>query len=108
MAFRPVILWTDALVYLLVIAVIAAFVYVRRHEHLRQPWRRVAHSAPGMMGLVVLFFFVVLGLLDSLHFRARLDDSKLSWCVRRHYWNSGWARVVDCVLSRPSAHRRLR
>ncbi len=75
MPFQPVILWTDALVYVLVMVVAGTVLYVRRHEHLRQPWRRVAHSAPGMVGLVVLAFFVVFGLLDSLHFRARIDDA---------------------------------
>lgn len=74
MPFQPVILLTDALVYLLVLVVIVAALYVRRQEHLRQPWRRVAHSASGMVGLVVLAFFVVFGLLDSLHYRARLAD----------------------------------
>jgi peptide/nickel transport system permease protein len=74
MPFEFVILWTDALVYLLVMGVVGAVAYVRRHEHLRQPWRRVAQSAPGMVGLVVLAFFIVFGLLDSLHYRSRLDD----------------------------------
>jgi peptide/nickel transport system permease protein len=84
MPLDPVILWTDALVYVLVIAVAGAALYVRRHEHLRQPWRRVVRSSPGMVGLVVLVFFVVFGLLDSVHFRARLDDSgdgKASYAV---------------------------
>ena len=75
MPFDPVILWTDALIYLLVVAVLGAFLYVRRREHLRQPWRRVARSTPGMVGLVVLAFFVAFGLLDSLHYRARLDGA---------------------------------
>ncbi len=93
MPFEPVILWTDALVYVLVIAIAVAVVYVRRHEHLRQPWRRVAHSAPGMVGLVVLAFFVVFGLLDSLHCRARIDDAagKTSYAVEV-------SSVLDAVL----------
>ncbi|MFN7086743.1 MAG: ABC transporter permease [Burkholderiales bacterium] len=48
--------------------------YVRRHEHLRQPWRRVACSASGMSALTVLVFFAVIGLLDSLHYRPALPD----------------------------------
>ncbi|MCC6534631.1 MAG: ABC transporter permease [Burkholderiales bacterium] len=71
MLFQPVILWTDALVFLLLVALAGVVVYVRRHEHLRQPWRRVAHSATGMAGAVVLAFFVLVGVLDSLHYRAR-------------------------------------
>jgi peptide/nickel transport system permease protein len=72
LSFWPVILWTDALIYLL-IAVIAIFAwYVRRHEHLRAPWRRVARSASGMSALTVLAFFLAVGILDSLHYRTAL------------------------------------
>ena len=72
MPILPVILWTDALVYLLV-AVVAGFVwYVRRHEHLRAPWWRVAQTPAAMSALVVLMVFILIGLLDSLHFRLAL------------------------------------
>ena len=71
----PVVLWTDALVYLLVAATAAYFWYVHRHEHLAVPWRRVASSAPGMSALVVLLAFIALGLLDSVHFRPRLEKN---------------------------------
>ena len=67
--FRLEVLWTDALVWLLV-AVIAAFTwYVRRQPHLRAPWRRVAQSPSGMAAFTVLTFFIVVGLLDSVHYR---------------------------------------
>jgi peptide/nickel transport system permease protein len=68
----PVMLWTDWLVWLLVAAVIGFAFYVRRHEHLVESWRRVTRSRSGMVGLVVLAVFVVIGLLDSVHFRPRL------------------------------------
>lgn len=74
MPFQPVILWTDALVFLLLAVTVGTVVYVRRHEHLRKPWRRVAQSPSGMVGAVFLVFFVVIGLIDSLHYRARLDN----------------------------------
>jgi peptide/nickel transport system permease protein len=69
----PVLLTTDVLVWLLVAAVSAYFVHVRRRPHLLVPWRRVTRSAPGMSALVVLAVFVAIGLLDSLHYRARLE-----------------------------------
>ena len=74
-AFQAVVLWTDWLVYLLVLVVGATTVYVRGREHLRAPWRRVAQSVSGMIGLVVLLVFVAAGLIDSLHFRPRLAMS---------------------------------
>ena len=74
MLLKPVILWTDALILVLVTAVVAFAWYVSRHEHLRVPWRKVARSRYGMSALVVLSAFIVVGLLDSLHFRLALDS----------------------------------
>ena len=76
MSFMPVILWTDALIYLLLAAVAAFAWYVRRQEHLLAPWRRVVRSASGMSALTVLVFFVAVGLLDSLHYRPALPAAE--------------------------------
>lgn len=73
MLFKPVILWTDALIYVLIAAVAVFAWQVRRHEHLRAPWRRVGHSPSGMASAVILVFFVAVGLLDSVHFRPALE-----------------------------------
>ena len=75
MPFKPVILWTDALIYLLLIVVIIFTWYVRRNEHLLVPWRRVGHSVSGMMAFTVLILFISIGLLDTVHFRPALDNN---------------------------------
>jgi len=69
MNFKLEFLWTDALVWLLVLVVAVFAWYVRRQPHLRAPWRRVAQSASGMAALAVLSFFIVVGLVDSIHYR---------------------------------------
>jgi peptide/nickel transport system permease protein len=74
MSFMPVILWSDKLVFLLLAAVIAWAVYVRRHEHLLLPWRRVAQSATAMVSLLVLSLFLLVGLLDTLHYQVALPE----------------------------------
>lgn len=74
MSFMPVILWSDALVFLLLVAGIAATWYTRQHEHLMLPWRRVAQSAMAMVSLLVLSLFLMVGLLDTLHFRVALPE----------------------------------
>ena len=74
-AFQFVVLSTDWLVYLLVAAIAATIVYIRRRPQLRAPWRRVAQSTSGMVGLTVLLAFVVIGLLDSVHYRPRLASA---------------------------------
>jgi peptide/nickel transport system permease protein len=69
---KPVILWTDALIFLLV-AVASLFAwYASNKEHLRAPWREVMRSRMAVASLVVLTVYAVAGLLDSLHFRKAL------------------------------------
>ncbi len=78
MPFQPVILWTDALIYLLLVVVIAFIMIARRREHLRAPWRAVTRSKMAMGCLVVLLAYFTLGLLDSLHFRSALPAAAAS------------------------------
>ncbi len=66
---KPVILWTDALLYLLVAAVTVFVLYARRRQDLRDTWRQVLRRPLGMAALVVLSAYGALGLMDSVHFR---------------------------------------
>src|SRR5512140_3047293 len=75
MSFMPVILWSDALVFLLLAAGAASAWYIRRREHLLLPWRRVAQSSMAMVSLLLLSLFLLVGLLDTLHFRVALPQA---------------------------------
>ncbi|CAD86391.1 appC; oligopeptide ABC transporter [Nitrosomonas europaea ATCC 19718] len=75
MSFDPVILWTDALIYLLLAAGIAFGIYARRHVYVLASWRKVTHSASGMSALTILLCFILIGLLDTVHFRPVLEQS---------------------------------
>jgi peptide/nickel transport system permease protein len=68
----PVILWTDALVFLLVVLIVSFALYARRYEHLRAPWREVVRSRIAVASLVVLAIYTLTGLLDSMHYRKAL------------------------------------
>ena len=70
----PFVLATDVLVWLLVLAAAGYAGYCRRHAHLALPWRRVFQSPAAMASTVVLAAFLAVGLLDSLHFRPRLEQ----------------------------------
>ena len=67
-----ILLWTDAALFALVAAVIAYAWHVARSRTLRATWGRVARHTPAMCSAVVLTLFVVVGLLDSIHFQPRL------------------------------------
>src|SRR4051794_5774031 len=68
-----VILTTDVLVWFLVLVGAGYALYCRRHPHLAAPWARVFRSPAGIASLVVLCAYLVLGMLDSLHFRPALE-----------------------------------
>jgi peptide/nickel transport system permease protein len=68
MSVQPVVLWTDALIYLLLVLVMLSVWYTRRHEHLLKPWRQVARRRTAQVAMVVLGFYIAVGLLDTLHF----------------------------------------
>lgn len=73
MSFVPVLLATDALLWLLVAAVSAYAWYCSRHEHLAAPWGRVFRSPAAIGSAVVLAAYLLVGLADSLHFRPALE-----------------------------------
>ena len=70
----PVILITDVLVWLLVLAAAGYGIYCRRHPHLAVPWARVFRSPAAMASAVALAAFLAIGLLDSFHFRPALKE----------------------------------
>jgi len=83
MPFKLVILWTDALIYLLVVVVALLVWHIRRQEHLMAPWRKVARSPSGMSAATLLACFVVIGLADSVHYRPAIavKDGKTVYAV---------------------------
>jgi peptide/nickel transport system permease protein len=91
----PVVLWTDALIFLLTAVVIIFVIYARSKPHLRAPWYRVFKGRIAAASVVVLLAFIVVGLLDSLHFRLQLENNKNSEAT--HY-SVDVLSVLDVIL----------
>ena len=75
MSVMPVILWTDGLIFALLAGIAVLVWTIRRQPHLRAPWQAVARRPMAVGAALVLAVFVVIGLLDSLHYREKLPDS---------------------------------
>jgi len=99
MPFKLVFLWTDLLIYVLIAAVLVFFNAVRQKEHLLAPWRKVARSHYGMSALVILAMFIFVGVLDSFHFRLRLD-------TKDQHGQANYAVEVLSVLDLLAASQR--
>lgn len=69
------LLWTDALIFLLLLASISIGVYLHDKEHIQRPLNKIKRNRVGMVALVVLVFFLFVGLLDSIHFKPKHDSS---------------------------------
>ncbi|MFZ1444246.1 MAG: ABC transporter permease [Candidatus Dechloromonas phosphoritropha] len=71
--FEIVVLWSDMVIWLLVAAGIAGAVAIARNPPLPSAWRRVGANRAGMAAATLLLAFIVIGLLDSLHYRVQLE-----------------------------------
>jgi peptide/nickel transport system permease protein len=71
--FQVVVLWSDMLIWLLVAAGLGVGVLVAKTPPLLAAWRRVGANRVGMAAATVLLAFIVIGLLDSLHYRVQLE-----------------------------------
>ena len=96
----PVVLWTDALIFLLIAAGFASAWYIRQRPHLMLPWQRVAKSSVGMVSLLVLSLFLIVGLLDSLHYRAALPEKSNGQTVYSPEVLSAFDALVSGLRSR--------
>jgi peptide/nickel transport system permease protein len=84
---KPVILWTDALLFLLIAAVLAFAWYAR-----------VLESRLAVVSLVVLSAYVMVALLDSLHFRPALEQRGEQ--AQETYYSVEVLSVLD-IIARP-------
>lgn len=74
MNFQIVVLWSDVLFWLLFVAALIFVWQVRRSEPLLEAWRKVGASRKAMAAGTFLLIFVLIALLDSVHYRMRLPD----------------------------------
>ncbi len=70
---KPLLLWSDILIYLLVFSLCAFFLRLRRDPQTREHWRQVFSTRLGMVTMTVILVYVGIALLDSLHFRKALE-----------------------------------
>ena len=73
---KPLLLWSDVLIYLLVISLCFFFYQLRKDPQTRERWGQVFSSRLGMVTFTVIITYVGVALLDSLHFRRALDTTQ--------------------------------
>jgi peptide/nickel transport system permease protein len=70
---KLVLLWTDIFVWLVFAMAVVYVTRVVRNPNARRTWRRVFMAPTPMAASIVLAIFVCIGMVDSVHFRPRID-----------------------------------
>ena len=103
-------LLTDWFLYAIVLLVVVAVVWIRRHPHLLRPWKQVFSRPQAMISAVLLAGFILLGLLDSVHIASQTLSAHGE---QRHYVSvldqllSAQKNHVEKTYSAPFAHQEL-
>lgn len=105
---KLVFLWTDVALLILLVGVGLYAWHALRTPNLRATWARVARDTPAMCAAVVLGAFVLVGVLDSLHYRPLLDAVRVEGqpdakSVRAYAPVT--KSVLDILLEKPVAGR---
>ncbi len=95
---KIIFLWTDIALFALLAAVLGYAWLVTRSPALRATWSRVARSAPAMCSAVVLLAFVVIGLLDSMHYQPRLAPAPDAVAGQAAVYAPKVVSVLDALL----------
>jgi len=68
-------LWTDIMVWLLLVVVLVWSLMASRSSQVRKQWHTVFKSSIAMASATVLLFYLLFTLLDSIHFRLKTTPS---------------------------------
>ena len=105
-----VLLWTDAAIWLLLLAVLAYVVSVLRNPELAAKWGRVFRNGPALASSIILLLCLGVTLLDSVHYRPLLPAAQGVQNEQKAYDSRtrsllDWA-LTDLLESRESTYSR--
>jgi peptide/nickel transport system permease protein len=101
---KVVVLYSDALIYLMVVLVSLFFVSLRHNEQARKKWRVVFTSRSGMLSFLVMMFYLFLALLDSFHYQKVLPptlaaDALQEQAIAAPVYASEVSSLLDDILA---------
>ena len=91
---RPVVLWSDGLIFMLVLGILAMFRFVKTNPQTRANWREVFSTKIGCSTFMVIAIYLLIALLDSLHFQKPLPITSADEEV---YFSSEVLSVLDWI-----------
>lgn len=97
-----VFLWTDAVLWLLVLGLIGYVVYVLRTEELARKWRKVLNNKTAVTAAAVLSVFFAAALADSVHYRRALPATDGAAVAA---WDTKTVSLLDALVGEKIAGR---
>jgi peptide/nickel transport system permease protein len=97
--FKFVFLWTDLALWAMALALVAYALRIRGQANLRATWVRVLRDPVAMSAGVVMALFLVLTMVDSVHFRVLLSGTGSS------VYSTRTESLLDRVLALQIASR---
>lgn len=94
---KPVVLWSDALIFMLVVALILFFYRLRKDPQTRERWGDVFSSRLGMVTFTIIMTYVGIALADSIHFRRALDNPE-SLQTQDVFYDNKVTSALDVML----------
>jgi peptide/nickel transport system permease protein len=95
---KIVILWTDYVIYALLIAAVFYIVKIRRDGNLRATWRKVFREPVPICAAIVLGLCTLVTVLDSFHFRRLLSNAGTAQTVVSY--STKTESILDVLLTR--------
>ena len=100
-----VLLWTDAVIFTMLIVLALYAWHVRRSPNLRANWSKVLRDAPALCALVVFVAFAAITVLDSVHFRRALPPQPGAAAGAQQFYAPRTESLLDALLARQVAMR---
>ena len=98
---KPVFLATDIVLLLLLVAIGFYVWHALRTPTLRQTWRTVVRDPAAMSAAVVLGVFLVISILDSIHFRPLLPPAAGAAKDAAPAYSTQTLSLIDALLAGP-------
>ena len=97
---KLVLLWTDVVLYAMVLLLVWYAWRVRVNPNLRANWARVARDPAALCAGIVLALFALVTLVDSVHFRRALVPSADAPAGTATFYATSTESLLDAMLAR--------
>ena len=94
---KPVILWSDYLLFILVLALGSFIISLIRNRQNRERWSKVFKTRLGISTFLIILTYVLVALLDSFHFRQALPSVE-GQPENQVYYSNEVNSVLDLLL----------